>query len=65
MTVRIGNIAFDCDDVLKMATFWSLDFRHLWGPHAGGRGECDGAVRPGGIDAVGWYLGQAATRRTA
>jgi hypothetical protein len=23
MTVRIGNIAFDCDDVLKVATFWS------------------------------------------
>jgi hypothetical protein len=23
MTVRIGNVAFDCDDVLKVATFWS------------------------------------------
>jgi Glyoxalase-like domain len=23
MTARIGNITFDCDDVLKMATFWS------------------------------------------
>jgi hypothetical protein len=23
MTATIGNIAFDCDDVLKMATFWS------------------------------------------
>jgi hypothetical protein len=23
MTARIGNIAFDCDDVLKMAAFWS------------------------------------------
>jgi hypothetical protein len=23
MTVKIGNIAFDCDDVLKMAAFWS------------------------------------------
>jgi predicted enzyme related to lactoylglutathione lyase len=23
MTVRIGNIALDCDDVLKLATFWS------------------------------------------
>ena len=23
MTARIGNIAFDCDDVLKIATFWS------------------------------------------
>jgi catechol 2,3-dioxygenase-like lactoylglutathione lyase family enzyme len=23
MTARIGNIAFDCDNVLKIATFWS------------------------------------------
>jgi Glyoxalase-like domain len=23
MAARIGNIAFDCDDVLKVATFWS------------------------------------------
>ena len=23
MTVRIGNIAFDCEDVLKVAAFWS------------------------------------------
>lgn len=23
MTARIGNVAFDCDDVLKVATFWS------------------------------------------
>jgi predicted enzyme related to lactoylglutathione lyase len=23
MTARVGNITFDCDDVLKVATFWS------------------------------------------
>jgi hypothetical protein len=23
MTARVGNITFDCGDVLKMATFWS------------------------------------------
>ncbi|HLX51134.1 MAG TPA: VOC family protein [Streptosporangiaceae bacterium] len=23
MTARLGNIAFDCDDVLKLAAFWS------------------------------------------
>ena len=23
MTIRIGNIAFDCDDVLRVANFWS------------------------------------------
>jgi hypothetical protein len=23
MAARIGNIAFDCDDVLKVAAFWS------------------------------------------
>jgi predicted enzyme related to lactoylglutathione lyase len=26
MTVRIGNIAFDCADVLKVASFWSAVF---------------------------------------
>ena len=25
MTARVGNIAFDCDDVLKMAAFWSAE----------------------------------------
>jgi hypothetical protein len=24
MALKLGNIAFDCDDVLKMATFWSM-----------------------------------------
>jgi hypothetical protein len=23
MAARTGNIAFDCDDVLKLAAFWS------------------------------------------
>jgi hypothetical protein len=23
MAARLGNIAFDCDDVMKLATFWS------------------------------------------
>ena len=23
MPARVGNISFDCDDVLKMAAFWS------------------------------------------
>jgi hypothetical protein len=23
VTLRVGNVAFDCDDVLKVATFWS------------------------------------------
>jgi hypothetical protein len=23
MTARIGNITFDCDDALKIVTFWS------------------------------------------
>ena len=24
MAARLGNVAFDCDDVLKMAAFWSV-----------------------------------------
>ena len=33
MTVRIGNIAFDCEDVLKVASFWSgssLDYNEMY-----------------------------------
>jgi hypothetical protein len=28
MPARIGNVAFDCDDVLKMAAFWSVVLGH-------------------------------------
>jgi hypothetical protein len=26
MPARLGNISFDCDDVQKMAAFWSAAF---------------------------------------
>ena len=26
MAARLGNITFDCDDVLKLAAFWSAVF---------------------------------------
>jgi len=28
MAARIGNITFDCDDVLKVASFWSAALGH-------------------------------------
>ena len=46
MAAKIGNIAFDCDDVLKMAAFWSAV---LGRPADKGSSEFFAAI--GGADA--------------
>jgi len=55
MTARIGNIAFDCDDVLKIATFWSAA---LGRPLDKGSSEQFASI--GGTDAArrepAWYF---------
>jgi hypothetical protein len=55
MTARIGNIAFDCDDVLKIATFWSAV---LGRPIDKGSSEQFASI--GGTDAArsdpAWYF---------
>jgi hypothetical protein len=55
MTARIGNIAFDCDDVLKIATFWSAV---LGRPLDKGSSEWFASI--GGTDAArrepAWYF---------
>jgi hypothetical protein len=28
MAVKLGNIVFDCDDVMRVATFWSTVLGH-------------------------------------
>ena len=55
MTARIGNITFDCDDVLKIATFWSAVLgRPL------DRGSSEQFASIGGTDAArrepAWYF---------
>ena len=47
MTATIGNIAFDCDDVMKIATFWSAV---LGRPLDKGSGELFASI--GGTDAA-------------
>ena len=47
MAARIGNITFDCDDVLKMAAFWSAV---LGRPVDEGSGEVFASI--GGTDAA-------------
>ena len=47
MTATIGNIAFDCDDVMKIATFWSAA---LGRPLDKGSGELFASI--GGTDAA-------------
>jgi catechol 2,3-dioxygenase-like lactoylglutathione lyase family enzyme len=55
MTARIGNIAFDCDDVLKIAAFWSAV---LGRPLDKGSSEWFASI--GGTDAArpepAWYF---------
>jgi hypothetical protein len=55
VTARIGNIAFDCDDVLKIATFWSAA---LGRPLDNGSSEQFASI--GGTDAErrepAWYF---------
>jgi hypothetical protein len=55
MTARIGNITLDCDDVLKIATFWSAVLgRPL------DRGSSEQFASIGGTDAArrepAWYF---------
>jgi predicted enzyme related to lactoylglutathione lyase len=55
MAARIGNIAFDCDDVLKVAAFWSAV---LGRPLDKGRSEVFASI--GGADGQrrepAWYF---------
>jgi hypothetical protein len=55
MTARLGNITFDCDDVLKIATFWSAV---LGRPLDKGSSEWFASI--GGTDAArrepAWYF---------
>jgi predicted enzyme related to lactoylglutathione lyase len=55
MVVRIGNVAFDCADVLKVATFWSAVLDR---PLDKGSGEAFASI--GGTDAErrepAWYF---------
>ena len=55
MTARLGNIAFDCDDVLKIARFWSAV---LGRPLDKGSSEQFASI--GGTDAArhepAWYF---------
>jgi catechol 2,3-dioxygenase-like lactoylglutathione lyase family enzyme len=64
MTARIGNVAFDCDDVLKTATFWSAV---LGRPLDKGSSEHFASI--GGTDAArgkpAWYFAKVAEPKRA
>jgi hypothetical protein len=64
MTARIGNIAFDCDDVLKIATFWSAV---LGRPLDKGSSEQFASI--GGTDAArrepAWYFNKVSEPKRA
>lgn len=64
MTARIGNVAFDCDDVLKIATFWSAV---LGRPLDKGSSELFASI--GGTDAArhepAWYFSKVPESKRA
>ncbi len=64
MAVRIGNVAFDCDDVLKVATFWSTALER---PLDKGSGEMFASI--GGTDRdrrePAWYFNKVPESKRA
>jgi hypothetical protein len=64
MTARVGNIAFDCDDVLKVAAFWSTV---LGRPLDHGSSEVWASI--GGADAAraepAWYFAKVPEQKQA
>ena len=64
MAARIGNITFDCDDVLKMAAFWSAVIGR---PLDQGSGELFASI--GGADGArqepAWYFSKVPEAKRA
>jgi Glyoxalase-like domain len=64
MTVRIGNVAFDCDDVLKVAIFWSTVLER---PLDEGGSELFASI--GGTDSArrepAWYFNKVSEPKRA
>ena len=64
MALRIGNFAFDCDDVLKVAHFWSAAIDRPLDPGSGPE-----FASIGGTDAErndpAWYFEKVPERKTA
>jgi catechol 2,3-dioxygenase-like lactoylglutathione lyase family enzyme len=64
MAARIGNITFDCDDVLKMAAFWSAV---LGRPLDKGSSKLFASI--GGTDAArqepAWYFNRVPEQKRA
>jgi hypothetical protein len=64
MAIRIGNVTFDCDDVLKVATFWSTALER---PLDNGSGEMFASI--GGGDGArrepAWYFNRVPESKRA
>jgi hypothetical protein len=64
MAVRIGNVTFDCDDVLKVARFWSTALER---PLDNGSGEMFASI--GGTDGErrepAWYFNKVPESKRA
>lgn len=55
MVLRVGNIAFDCDDVLKVARFWSAALGRPLDPRSGPLFASIGGGDAGRVEPA-WYF---------
>jgi hypothetical protein len=55
MHVRIGNVVFDCEDVMKVATFWSAALGRPLDDRSGARHASIGGKDPARAEPA-WYF---------
>jgi hypothetical protein len=55
MPLRPGNITFDCDDVLKVASFWSAALGRPLDPRSSARFASIGTADPERVE-LAWYF---------
>ena len=64
MVARVGNISFDCDDVLKVANFWSAVLGRELDPGASAMWATIGNTDPARAEPA-WYFNKVPESKTA
>ncbi len=64
MTLRIGNITFDCDDVLKVAQFWSAAIGRPLDPRSSPGFASIGGGDPDRLEPA-WYFEKVPEQKRA
>ncbi|HEY6468649.1 MAG TPA: VOC family protein [Candidatus Dormibacteraeota bacterium] len=64
MHLKVGNVAFDCNDVLKVAAFWSAAIGRPLDPESGTEFASIGGSDPERIETA-WYFNKVPEAKTA